>query len=107
MNQQEISLIIGGQAGQGMQTIGYIISKIFTRRGLQVFFYNSFESRIRGGHSYVNIRAGQNPVGSSKNTVDILVALDENTLNLHSEEVTEKGILIYDGTNLKVETCKR
>lgn len=107
MHQQEINLIIGGQAGQGMQTIGYIISKIFTRKGLQVFFYNSFESRIRGGHSFVNLRASQKPVGSSKNIVDILVALDENTLNLHSEEVTEKGVLIYDGTNLKVEACKR
>jgi 2-oxoglutarate/2-oxoacid ferredoxin oxidoreductase subunit alpha len=107
MNRQEINLIIGGQAGQGTQTIGYVISKVFARMGLQVFFYNSFESRIRGGHSYVNIRAAQKPIGSHKNTIDVLVALDENTLNLHSEEVTPRGILIYDGTSLKVDACKR
>jgi len=107
MDTSEINLIIGGQAGQGTQTIGYAISKVFTRMGLHVFFYNSFESRIRGGHSFVNIRAAQGPVGSHKDVVDILVVLDGNTLNLHAEEVTEKGIIIYDGTNLKVDACKR
>ena len=52
----DTTIRIGGQAGQGMQSMGYIMAKIFTRHGYHVFMNQDVESRIRGGHSFVQIR---------------------------------------------------
>lgn len=45
----DVSIRIGGEAGQGMQSIGFAIGKVFTRHGYYTFINQDVESRIRGG----------------------------------------------------------
>ena len=77
---------IGGEAGQGIDTIGAILSKIFTRAGYFVFSHQDYESRVRGGHNFFQIRLSDNPIGASRDAIDILVALDAA-----EHRVTRKG----------------
>ena len=58
----DITIKIAGAAGQGMQTIGFILGKVLTRSGLHVFAAQDNESRIRGGHNFFQLRTGKNPV---------------------------------------------
>ena len=58
----DVTIRIGGQAGQGMQSIGLILGKIFTRHGYYVFIHQDVESRIRGGHNFVQVRIKDAPV---------------------------------------------
>jgi 2-oxoglutarate ferredoxin oxidoreductase subunit alpha len=92
---------IGGEAGQGIDTIGAILSKIFTRAGYFVFSHQDFESRVRGGHNFFQIRLSDKPVGASRNAIDVLVALDRQSIESHESELSEHGMIVYDAASLK------
>lgn len=97
----DYSIRIGGQAGQGLQTIGTVLSKLFARLGYHVFSHQDFMSRIRGGHNFTQIRFADHRIGSSRPQVDILIALDRNTIDLHRRDLTAGGTAIYDSETLK------
>jgi 2-oxoglutarate ferredoxin oxidoreductase subunit alpha len=93
----DMTIRIGGQAGQGMQSIGYIIGKIFTRHGYHVFLNQDVESRIRGGHSFVQARIKDGPVHAISDNVDLLIALDKGVIEEDLPDLAEDGVMIFDG----------
>ncbi len=94
---------VGGAAGQGVQTIGYILAKTLARGNLSVHVSQDYESRIRGGHNFTDIRASEEPVYGSADKVDLLIALNSETLEKHESALTEKGIAIFDGESTGLE----
>ncbi len=102
----DYSIKIGGEAGQGIQTIGDTLARVFSRLGFHVFTHQDYESRIRGGHNTFQIRFSNKPVGAPRLNVDIIVALDDLSITLHGSELTENGVLIYDSAYLKQEHAK-
>ena len=101
----DYTIKIGGEAGQGVDTIGAILSKIFTRAGYHVFSHPDYESRVRGGHNFLQIRLADRPVTASRDLVDILVALDRQSIIVHEKELSADGMVVYDSAALgeKVE----
>ena len=97
----DYSIKIGGEAGQGIQTIGDTLSKVFSRIGYHVFTHQDYESRIRGGHNFFQIRFSDKPVMASRDRIDIIVALDKESISLHERELSENGLIIYDSSALK------
>lgn len=97
----DYSLKIGGEAGQGIQTIGDNLARVFSRSGYHVFTHQDYESRIRGGHNFFQIRFSDSPVMASRNRIDILIALDKESILLHEKELSEYGQIIYDSSALK------
>src|SRR3990167_190735 len=97
----DYSIKIGGEAGQGIQTIGDTLAKVFSRTGYHVFTHQDYESRIRGGHNFFQIRFSDKPVMSSRIKIDILVALDKESITLHEKELSDNGWIIYDSSALK------
>ncbi len=100
-NHMDYTVKIGGEAGQGIQTIGETLAKVFARSGLHVFTHQDYESRIRGGHNFFQIRLSEKPVMASRTKIDILVALDKESIALHAGELSESGQTIYDSESLK------
>ncbi len=98
----DLTLKIGGEAGQGMQTIGYVLSKTFARGGFHLFANQDYMSRIRGGHNFFQIRIKEEPVYALSEKVDILIALDEATVEIHRPELKEKGVIIFDGEHIDI-----
>ena len=92
----DITIRVAGQAGQGMQSIGYILGKIFTRHGYHVFLNQDVESRIRGGHSFIQARIASGPVRAISDTVDLLVALDKGVIEQDLPSLAENGVMIFD-----------
>lgn len=97
----DYSIKIGGEAGQGIQTIGGTLAQVFARSGYHVFTHQDYESRIRGGHNFYQIRLSDKPVAASRDGIDILVALDRESIVRHEKEMTEEGQIIYDSTSLR------
>ncbi|MCS7278719.1 MAG: 2-oxoacid:acceptor oxidoreductase subunit alpha [Thermodesulfobacteriaceae bacterium] len=97
----DYSIKIGGEAGQGIQTIGDALAHIFTRAGFYVFSHQDYESRIRGGHNFYQIRISDRPITASRNRVHILVALDRESIFLHERELVEEGQVLYDSSLLR------
>ncbi|MEW6418130.1 MAG: 2-oxoacid:acceptor oxidoreductase subunit alpha [Nitrospirota bacterium] len=94
----DYSIKIGGEAGQGIQTIGDTLARVFSRSGLHVFAHQDYESRIRGGHNFVQIRFSDRQVIAAREVIDILVALDKESITLHEKELSEHGQIIYDSS---------
>lgn len=97
----DYSIKIGGEAGQGIQTIGDTLAKVFSRTGYHVFTHQDYESRIRGGHNFYQIRFSDRPISASRDKIDILVALDKESIQLHRNELSKNGIAIYDSFALR------
>ena len=100
----DYSIKIGGEAGQGIQTIGDTIAKVFSRAGYHVFTHQDYESRIRGGHNFFQIRLSDKPITASRERIDIIVAFDKESITFHENELSENGLIIYDSSELgKIE----
>jgi 2-oxoglutarate ferredoxin oxidoreductase subunit alpha len=97
----DYTIKIGGEAGQGIQTIGETLGRVFSRAGHSVFTHQDYESRVRGGHNFFQIRFADTPVRASRERIDILVALDRESIGLHAGELAGKGQIIYDSAALK------
>lgn len=92
-----LNILIGGEAGQGLQTVGTLFAKSLVRSGFSVHVTQTYESRVRGGHNTFSIRAGSEKVLAGQETIDILIALNEETIDLHRKELTKRGLIIGDG----------
>ena len=91
-----LTISIAGAAGQGMQTIGFLLGKALIRGGLHVFATQDNESRIRGGHNFFSLRVSAQQVISMTQSVDVLIALNEESLTIHKDELSESSVIIYD-----------
>jgi 2-oxoglutarate ferredoxin oxidoreductase subunit alpha len=94
MKSRFVNILIGGEAGQGLQTIGYIFAKSLVRSGFSVHVTQTYESRVRGGHNTFAIRAGTEKVLASQDVIDILIALNQETVELYQEELSPTGFIL-------------
>ena len=79
----DFALAIGGAAGQGIATPGMILARIFSRRGLYLNAYNAYQSIVRGGHIFLTIRISNDEVYSHGDTLDMLICLNQDTMDRH------------------------
>lgn len=93
---RDIQLLIGGAAGQGLVTIGQLLAKALVRAGYEIFISQSYHSRIRGGHNTFAVRLGAGPFFAPRESIDILVALNAETVALHRGQLTGRPLLIAD-----------
>ncbi len=96
MKDNRFSWKIGGEAGYGIMTTGLIFAKVFSRAGLHVFDHTEYPSLIRGGHNTYQVTTDVEEVFSHVRHVDLLVALNKETIDKHKEELAAKGGIIYD-----------
>ncbi len=97
----DYTIKIGGEAGQGIQTIGDSLSRVFARTGYHVFIHQDYESRIRGGHNFFQIRVSENPVTASRDTIDIVIALDKPSITNNEKKLSGRGVILYDSSMIK------
>jgi 2-oxoglutarate ferredoxin oxidoreductase subunit alpha len=102
MSGGEAAVRVGGAAGDGVLSTGEVFAKVCSRSNLHVYTYQSYQSVIRGGHSWFQIRVGNGPVLSQGDAYQILVALDQQTLDVHARGVSGGGAVIYDEGKAKI-----
>lgn len=90
------NVLIGGAAGQGMDTISALFERILKRSGYYIYSTKDYMSRVRGGHNFIQIRFGDEEITSHYPVLDVIVALDKTTVDSHIERLQENGILICD-----------
>jgi 2-oxoglutarate/2-oxoacid ferredoxin oxidoreductase subunit alpha len=102
---QSFAVGLGGAAGQGVATPGDIFAKIFSRRGLHVNAYNAYQSIIRGGHTFLTIRTGPEPITNMGDTLDLLIALNQDTMDRHLRLLRAGGACLYSGESIRPGTA--
>lgn len=92
----DYTLRVGGEAGQGLATVGGALAQVFSKIGFHVFTHQDYMSRVRGGHNFYQIRFSDKEISASREMVDILLALDLNTVEIHRKSVRNEGFILYD-----------
>ena len=95
---------IGGENGQGIASTGDILARIFARRGLHLNAYNAYQSIIRGGHTFLTIRAGETPVRNMGDKLDVLIPLNQDAMDRHLRLMGNGSSVIYDADRIKPGT---
>jgi 2-oxoglutarate ferredoxin oxidoreductase subunit alpha len=97
----DLAIGIGGAAGQGIATPGDILARIFVRRGLHVNAYNAYQSIIRGGHIFLTLRTRNEPVLSHGDKLDVLLPLNQDTMNRHLRLMRAGSAVLYNSDTIK------
>ena len=97
----ELSVWVGGAAGDGIAASGESFAKACARAGYHVFAYNSYQSVIRGGHVCMHIRIGQEKVYTQGDSLQYLLALNQDTIDRYTKRVQPGGSVLFNSDKCK------
>jgi len=100
---ENISVVLSGEAGQGIQTIENLLTRILKDDGFNVFATKEYMSRIRGGSNSTEIRVGKDAVRSHSSNIDILIPLTKESVEHLKDSISSETIIIADMNNLKID----
>ncbi|MFB6078263.1 MAG: 2-oxoacid:acceptor oxidoreductase subunit alpha [Halarchaeum sp.] len=120
MTDDELIWRIAGGSGDGIDSTSQNFAKALMRSGLNVFTHRHYPSRIRGGHTYVEIRASADEVKSRGDGYNFLVALGDSfarnpkdnayygeeeikPLAENLDDLREGGVIVYDSGLIDTE----
>ncbi len=92
----DYNILIGGSAGQGMETLSSILETVLKRKGFEIFTIRDYMSRVRGGHNFIQTRFANKKLTSHKRELNVIIALNEETISLHEERLSNDGIVLCD-----------
>ncbi|MCA1062450.1 2-oxoacid:acceptor oxidoreductase subunit alpha [Rossellomorea sp. AcN35-11] len=93
---EQLSWKVGGQQGEGIESTGEIFSMALNRLGYYLYGYRHFSSRIKGGHTNNKIRVSTTQVRAIADDLDILIAFDQETIDVNYKELHSDGVIIAD-----------
>lgn len=100
---EDFSILIGGIAGDGINEAGLTAARLMNRLGYRIFMYYDYPSLIRGGHNFSMVRASSERIGVCRDEIDLLIALNQDTVDRHSGRLKEGSIFIFDADNVMGE----
>lgn len=103
----EFSWKIAGAAGHGILNAGMMLARTAVRAGLYAFASAEYPSLIRGGHNHLDVRITERPLLAHTKHVDLLVALNKDSIEFHTQKLSQNGAVIYDGDELPELPVKR
>jgi 2-oxoglutarate ferredoxin oxidoreductase subunit alpha len=98
-----VSIRIAGANGDGVESTGALLGKIAALNGMEVFGNRGYQSVIRGGHVWYQIRIGDEKLYSAGDKIDVLVALNQDSIVNQRDHLADKAIVIYDAAKCNVK----
>lgn len=93
---KDFSVLIGGKAGFGIDKAGFVIAGLLSRLGYRIYVYRDYPSIIRGGHTFSIIRASEEKIAAHTNKVDAILALNQETIDIHKDKLKNGGTILSD-----------
>ncbi|MDF2985983.1 MAG: 2-oxoacid:ferredoxin oxidoreductase subunit alpha [Eubacterium sp.] len=90
------NILIGGSAGQGIESMAAVLEKTLKRQGFEVFTIRDYMSRVRGGHNFIQIRFGNERILSHSEVLDGIIAMNGETVKNHMHYLKAEGFVISD-----------
>ena len=101
MSEPEVIVGIGGAAGDGTASAGNTMVLSMARQGIAGYSYNSYQSVIRGGHSWLRLRFSAKKPLNHGDHVNVLIALNQDSLDRHLQELPPGGVCLYNGAKFQ------
>lgn len=92
----ELTWMVGGQQGEGIESTGYVLSAGLNRLGYHIYGYRTFSSRIKGGHTNFRIRIATRRVLANSDHVDVLIAFDRDSVRRNAAQLTPGAVVVID-----------
>ena len=96
----DLSIVIAGAAGQGIQTVELLLTKLLKLNSYNFFSTKEYMSRVRGGSNSSEIRVASHPVAAFRRTIDFLLPLNRQALEHVSNRIDSETVIIGERTNL-------
>jgi 2-oxoglutarate/2-oxoacid ferredoxin oxidoreductase subunit alpha len=100
---KDFSVLIGGQAGEGINLAGQNIVRLLNQLGYHLYMYYDYPSLIKGGHNFSIIRAADHRIAAHRDAVDFLLALNQDCIDRHRQRIHNDTVIIYDSNAVKAE----
>ncbi len=94
----DLTVAVSGQGGDGSLTVISLLSRILAGRGFHMYAARNVASRIKGGHAAAILRGSHRQRGGLNDTIDLLVAFDQEAVEKIGPSVSEDGIVIFDAS---------
>jgi len=91
---KDISIVLCGAAGQGIQTVEALLTKTLKKTGYHVFATREYMSRVRGGVNSTTIRVSSKPVRAFLDRIDLLIPLNKGALPHLKERISSETLII-------------
>ncbi len=98
---EDVSIVLCGEAGQGIQTVEEILVQAVKLGGYNVFSSKEYMSRIRGGENSTEIRVSSKRVAAYVDRIDILIAISKGAIDHLEERISDNTIIIGDEKTLE------
>jgi 2-oxoglutarate ferredoxin oxidoreductase subunit alpha len=98
----EFTVRIGGAAGDGISASGEIFARTCSRSGLHTFGLNNYQSAIRGGHVWFQVRSGIQKITTQGDSADVLIVFNSESADIHAPFVRTGGVIIFDKEKVKI-----
>lgn len=99
-NVHDVSIVLCGQAGLGVQTVEFLLTRVLKLAGYNVFATKEYMSRIRGGTNSTQIRVSAEPVSAFVDRIDILIPLNKGALQHVEKKISPQTIILAEKENL-------
>jgi 2-oxoglutarate ferredoxin oxidoreductase subunit alpha len=103
-NKNDVSIVLCGAAGQGIQTVEALLTKTLKRTGYHVFATREYMSRVRGGVNSTTIRVASRTVRAFLDRIDILIPLNEEAIPHLRERISSNTMIIGEKEYLQAST---
>src|SRR5215471_9970097 len=101
MNLTDVIVGIGGAAGDGVASAGNSLALSLARQGLGVYAYNSYQSVVRGGHSWLRLRISARKPLNQGDQVNVVIALNQDSMDRHLQELPSGGAAVFNSAKVK------
>lgn len=92
----DLTIVLCGEAGQGIQTVETLLTRVLKRSGYHVFATKEYMSRVRGGHNSTEIRVSTERVAAHVDRIDLLIPLGPGAIEHLGDRVTKDTLILGD-----------
>ncbi|MDO9516092.1 MAG: 2-oxoacid:acceptor oxidoreductase subunit alpha [Syntrophales bacterium] len=96
----DISIVLCGAAGQGVQTVEQLLTHAFKHSGYNLFSTKEYMSRVRGGSNSTQLRVSSERVQACLDRIDILFPLNREALRHVGHRITPETIILGEREKL-------
>jgi 2-oxoglutarate ferredoxin oxidoreductase subunit alpha len=97
----DVTIVLCGEAGQGIQTVEHLLSRLFISSGFNVYATKEYMSRVRGGSNSTALRISSLSVRAYCERIDILLPLDSEAITHLAARIKSETVIIGDKASLK------
>src|SRR5438132_4833785 len=95
----DLVIRVAGESGEGIQSTGILLAQATARGGFDVITYWTVPAEIKGGHALFQVRIGNHQLFGQGDSVDILLAFNQEAYDLNTKDLRAGGLLLYDSAD--------